>query len=85
MTYDQFAALAGMNDLPTAAIGTLVRALVDVLDPATGLLHARRGEFGVVIDLRPGYCPTVRWHGRGTVCDVEFGTDVVAVPVRAAA
>ncbi len=46
-----------------------VRAKTRVVDD-NGWVHAERGDFGTVIDLRPGYLPTVSFRPSGTVYDV---------------
>lgn len=41
--------------------------------------HAEPQSIGVVLEVRPGYWPTILWESTDTVCDAIPGEDFVRV------
>jgi hypothetical protein len=65
-------------DMERTEIGDLVQAtcaIEETVSDGTRIVYARLGSIGHVIDLRPGFLPTIFFESTNKVCDCEPGAE----------
>ncbi len=69
--------LSTSTEYPGFEVGTWVSALIDILDD--GVVRAKAGAVGHVVEMRRGFYPTIFWERSGGYCDGIPGEEIGAL------